>query len=84
MNNKIKKLSNEKKVFNTKLIEDFMSKNSTSKTKFCSMCRISPKTFDKIYNNDLNVGILSIYKITKTMKIHFFEIFCDNQNDKQV
>ena len=61
---------------NTKKIENFRKENKLTKKEFCSLCKISLNTYNKILNGK-NVLITSIFKISILMKIHICELFKD-------
>jgi len=61
-------------VINTRLIEKFMEMNGLSKTKFCTMCKISMNSFNKVMN-DQNVNLRILRKIAKVMFIPTYMLF---------
>ena len=64
-------------IFKTELIANYMKSNNLSKNKFCKLCKISPQSFDKIFDCNLTVGLKVVYKITRTIDIRLCEFFCD-------
>ena len=69
------------KIYNTNLIENYIKTNKISKTKFCKLCKISTLTFDKITKQNLRIGIKSINRICKYIKVPLREIFnVENQS----
>ena len=63
------------KIMKIEMIEDFMTQNKLSKTKFCKICKISVSTLNKILNNQTNVGIVALFKICRVMKIEICNLF---------
>lgn len=63
------------KIMKIEMIEDFMTQNKLSKTKFCKICKISVSTLNKILNNQTNVGIVALFKICRVMKIQICNLF---------
>lgn len=57
------------------LIEKFMQKNNLSNTAFCKLCKISPATFKKIKNNQINYRINALFKIAKTLNVNISQMF---------
>ena len=60
---------------NIKLIEDFMHENNISKTRFCNMCKISLKLFNKIMANDDGFRIIALFKIARVIKVQVHQMF---------
>ena len=69
----------KKKYIKTDLIKQYLKDNNLSKTAFCKKCKISPATFKKIIEQDMDVNIVSIFKIAFAMEIRVHEIFCDKK-----
>lgn len=62
--------------FRKDLILEFLKEHNMSKTKFCKECKIGYQTLTKLLNNDLTVGVKSLFRICYFMKIpphKFFE-----------
>ena len=64
-----------KNTIKTELIETFMKENNLSKSKFCTMCKISQSTLNKIITNSENFKIIALFKIARVLKIQVFEMF---------
>ena len=56
----------EKRI-NTSIITDYMKANKMSKSAFCKACKIGHTTFDKIMNQNLNIGITKLFKIGRVI-----------------
>ena len=69
----------KKEYIKTDLIKQYIKDNNLSKTAFCKKFKISPATFKKIIEQDMNVNIVSIFKIAFAMEIRAHEIFCDKK-----
>ena len=69
----------KKKYIKTELIEQYMIDNNLSKTAFCKKCKIAPATFKKIMEQNMDVNVVSIFKIAFAINIRAHEIFCDKK-----
>ena len=63
-----------KNLINTQLIENYIKENGLSKTKFCKICNISLSTYKRIMT-DKNVRINALFRISRVLKIPFYQIF---------
>ncbi len=64
---------------NTEIIINFMLRNNLSKTKFCQMCNISPRTLKKIMVQDYNFGITKLFRIAKVINVQVYEMFSQDE-----
>ncbi|MFI3167912.1 MAG: hypothetical protein R3Y32_07360 [Bacillota bacterium] len=60
---------------NIQIIEDFLQTNNLSKTQFCKRCKISPQTLKKVMSQNLDFGMLALFKIAHTIGINMHEMF---------
>lgn len=67
-----------KKIIKTEVIENYLKDNKLSKTKFCKMCKISLSTFHKAMSNNLNFGIVAMFKMARVMRVELKELFVKN------
>lgn len=56
------------------LIENYLSANNLSKTKFCEQCKISPSTFYRIMSGNKNIGIIAIVKVARRINVRISEL----------
>ena len=64
-----------KKVYNVDLINNFLWENKLTKKEFCKMCKISSSSLSKILNNELNIGIIVLFKIARVMNLEIKDFF---------
>ena len=63
------------KVFNVALIKDFLKNKNLTKTELSQQAKISFGTLNKILNNNANVGICSVFRLSRYMNVHLCEMF---------
>lgn len=63
------------KLFNTELINNYLDENKLSKTDFCKQCRISIITLNKILTNNNNIGMISLFKVARTLDVVICDLF---------
>ncbi len=63
-----------KNEFKTEIIENYLKENKLSKTKFCELCGIAPRTLSKIMNNE-NYRTTALFKIARVVKIRVCKMF---------
>ena len=59
----------------TEMFEDYIKKNTLSRTSFCKLCGISYSTYIKILNQDFDFGISALFKIGKVISAEIYEMF---------
>ena len=64
---------NEK--INIQLIETFIKENKLSKTRFCKLCKISPRSYQKIVSGDFRIRLTSLFKIARTLRVPICTLF---------
>lgn len=64
-----------KNIINTKLIENFMKEKNLSKTQFCKLCKISPRTLEKIFNDEYDYDLRALFKTAKCMNLKIYQLF---------
>ncbi|MBP5242521.1 MAG: helix-turn-helix transcriptional regulator [Clostridia bacterium] len=65
-------------MYNTLKVEifkNYMNENNLSKTRFCKLCGISPKTFAKIMTGDAEFHIIALYKMARVINIPIYKMF---------
>ncbi len=62
------------KYIKTELIENFMKEKGLSKTKFCKMCRIGLRSYEKVMNNNFHFRVNILFKIAKTMGLQAYQL----------
>lgn len=66
--------------FNQKIIKDYMEKHQLSMSAFCKLCKITPTTYKKIFNNVLeNMRVSSVYKIAKTLNVRIMDLIAKTE-----
>ena len=63
-----------KQFINQKLIEDYIKANNLTITKFCKLCKISPNTLRKLFNNE-DCRLNAVLKIARTMDVDLYKLF---------
>lgn len=64
-----------KNYINIKLIEEYLKLNFISKTRFCKLCKISPKTYKKIMSGSTDFDIFALLKIAREINVELYEMF---------
>lgn len=64
-----------KTIINTKLIENFMKEKNLSKTQFCKLCKITPRTPEKIFNDEYDYDLRALFKMAKLMDLKIYQLF---------
>lgn len=64
-----------KRLINIDLINDFIKEKKLTKKTFCRLCKISRYILNKIYNDNVSVGIKSIFKIARTINVEISKLF---------
>lgn len=59
--------------YNNEDMREFIKENKLTVKKFCEMCDISWSQYRRIVNDD-NVYIISLYKVSRVLKIPFSEM----------
>ena len=59
---------------NVKLIDDYIKNNNLTVTKFCKLCKISPKTLKKLKNGE-DCRVIAVFKIARLMNIRVHQLF---------
>ena len=62
-------------IFRTDLIDKYMAENGLSKKEFCEEIDISVEALEKLYDIDLNITVLSLFKIARRLNIRIYELF---------
>lgn len=70
----------KKRVYNQKVIQDYIKENGMTIKKFCQMCDISYSQYRKILNDD-DVYVSTIIKIIVIAKIPFYKMFEVDEED---
>ena len=68
-----KEMKERKNVIKTEVIENYLSENNLSKTKFCKMCKISYSTLKRIMNNE-NFNLIALFKIARVLNLHVHQL----------
>ena len=63
-----------KNYINIALIENYLKTNNLSISAFCKLCKICSSTYKRIINGE-NVSVMSLYKMSLIMHVHFSEMF---------
>ena len=63
------------KLIKTEIIESYMQGNNLSKTQFCKLCKISIGTLYRLLSNDINVELISFFRISKVIDIQIHQMF---------
>lgn len=66
--------------FNLKIIIDYMNEHNISKTEFCRRCKIDSSVLKKIFNQQFNIRIKSLYAIIKELNIKVKDIFITSKD----
>lgn len=64
-----------KKIFKTKVIENFIKKNNWSMSKFCKECKIGVDVYKKIMKQQITFRASAIFKIARVIKIDAYKLF---------
>jgi len=59
---------------NTEALELFMKEHNLSTTKFAKLCGISISAMRKILDNNLDVDMVAIFKLSKYIGIHIAQL----------
>jgi len=59
--------------FNLKLIDSYKSHHNLSTSAFCKLCKISPSTYKRIINHDLNLPLRFAVRVVETLNITLSE-----------
>ena len=57
------------KKYNLNLINEYLAEKKITKVDFCKKCDIPKEDLTKIYANDFDVSITTLYKIVKFLNI---------------
>lgn len=60
---------------NINLIIDFIKAKNLSKNTFCTLCKISTATLDKILAGKRNFRIIALFKIARLLGVQIYEMF---------
>ena len=61
-----------------KQIIEYIRRNNLTKSEFCKMCNITPKTLDDIIYYGKTIDCQKAEKISNTMGIGIYELYCCN------
>ncbi len=67
----------KKSKIRTQLIYIYLKTQNISKTKFCKMCKISPKTLEKILEGDEDISLLAINRIATILNLRLHQMLDD-------
>ena len=56
-------------VINIQLIQEYIEKNSISKTEFCRRCKISYRVFQNIMSGQTKLRLISVFQIANLLKV---------------
>ena len=65
----------KQRYFNYKVMQNYIKENNLTIKKFCDMSNITYYQYRQIVKDDLNVFISVLYKVARTLKIPFSEMF---------
>lgn len=57
------------KKYNINIINKYLTENNITKVDFCEKCNIPEEDLTKIYANNFDVSITTLYKIVKFLNI---------------
>jgi len=56
-------------VINVQLIQEYIEKNSISKTEFCRRCKISYRVLQNIMSGQTKLRLIPVFKIANLLKV---------------
>ena len=62
-------------VFRTDLIDKYLQDNNLSKQEFCKQIDITLETLEKLYEIDLSITVLALFKISRRLNLYIYELF---------
>ena len=65
----------ENKNINVEIISSYLKEQNLSKQAFCKKAKISKLSFDRVMNNDLNISLLVMFRIARTIGVSIHELF---------
>lgn len=65
----------ENKNINIKIISSYLKEQNLSKQTFCKKAKISKLSFDRVMNNDLNISLLVMFRVARTIGVSIHELF---------
>ena len=64
-----------KNIIKIELIENYIHTHNLTKKIFCVQCKIRIEELEKILTNNLDINILSLFKVAKILNIQLYELF---------
>jgi len=64
-----------KEKLRTDLINRYMKENNITKREFCKLCKISHSQLKRMYKNDFDFYIESLYKVCKILNVELKDMF---------
>ena len=64
-----------KEKLRTDLINRYMKENNITKREFCKQCKISHSQLKRMYKNDFDFYIESLYKVCKILNVELKDMF---------
>lgn len=64
-----------KEKLRTDLINKYMRENNITKREFCKKCKISHSQLKRMYKNDFDFYIESLYKVCKLLNVELKDMF---------
>ncbi len=64
-----------KSILNIDLINDYIKKNNLTNAGFCKLCNISEETFKLILNDNTDIDLTDLFRISRILGVRICEMF---------